>query len=553
MADLSFEKAYPVMTPCVQYARQVNRWGICRETIEGEDVVKEQGEKYLPMASGKDNECRKARYEAFKMRTPYVNFIGGAHGVMHAMIFRRTPSVVVSENFKESKLLDNVDGKGNTLYQFVSDSVADLLKTGFGAWVLDAPAVSPSMSKNEAEKRGLRPHLSYYPAESIINWGYENTTGIRKLCFVVLKEIVGRPVDTFGVEYTEQYRVLILNERGKYEQRVYTPIYKKNEYTGEKTIERMDITVYPISVNINGKAQEIDYLPIKLLPSETPEKPPLFDLAMQNIHHYQLSADYTNGVHMTTVPTGYITGYTAKDNEEDNDIVLGGDAFLTDENSDAKFGVLSFSGEGLEHCEKAIDKCEAQIAGIFMKNIAPDKKTSETAEAAYVHRSGENARLATFARNISAELTQMIKWYAEWNGYDTTVEIHLNYDYETMSLDPNIINSIANISGQGKFPLYCVFYILQQQELINPDMNYDDFIFLVDQENLSGNSAMEIYEAFKLRLAERAKGLKPKVKTPKKGTPEFGNKNGEKPEDKDKNSDKNSEEKDDKKDKNSEE
>ena len=77
-----------------------------------------------------------------------------------------------------------------------------------------------------------------------------------------------------------------------------------------------------------------------------------------------------------------------------------------------------------------------------------------------------------------------------------------------MSLDPNIINSIANISGQGKFPLYCVFYILQQQELIDPDMNYDDFIFLIDQEQLEGNSAMEIYEAFKLRMAERNSRLK---------------------------------------------
>ena len=143
-----------------------------------------------------------------------------------------------------------------------------------------------------------------------------------------------------------------------------------------------------------------------------------------------------------------------------------------------------------------------------MKNIAPDKKTSETAEAAYVHRSGENAKLATFARNISEKLSQIVSWYAQWNGYNTSVEIHLNYDYETMSLDPNIINSIANISGQGKFPLYCVFYILQQQELIDPDMNYDDFIFLIDQENLEGNSAMEIYEAFKKRLEERNKKLR---------------------------------------------
>ena len=141
-----------------------------------------------------------------------------------------------------------------------------------------------------------------------------------------------------------------------------------------------------------------------------------------------------------------------------------------------------------------------------MKSIAPDKKTSETAESAYVHRSGENARLATFARNVSEKLSQIVQMYAKWCGYETPVEIHLNYDYETMALDPNIINSIANISGQGKFPLYCVFYILKQQELIDPDMNYDDFIFLIDQESLAGNSAQEIYEAFKKRMADHNRG-----------------------------------------------
>ncbi len=495
------QKTFPVTNECPSYSAQCARWRVCRDTIEGEDVVKARGELYLPMASGKDCESRKKRYEAFKMRTPYVNFVGGAHGIMHSMIFRRTPSVRVEDAFKQSGRLNDVNGKGDSLYQFTSDSVEDLLKTGFGAWLLDMPSAEGITTKSEAEEKGIRPYLTYYPAEQIINWVYDNSKGIRKLKLVVIREYEDVFTDEFTVQNRPRWRVLRINNDGVYEQSIYTPVYSEHN---KDVIESMNIEVKPIT--INGK--QLDYIPLVFLPYDTPEKPPLFDLSMLNVHHYQLSADYTNGVHMTTVPTGYITGFTPKDDEEDNDITLGGDAFLTEENSDAKFGVLSFSGEGLEHCEKAIDKIEAQIAGIFMKNIAPDKKTSETAESAYVHRSGENAKLATFARNVSEKLSQIIQWYEEWCGYEGLVEIHLNYDYETMSLDPNIINSIANISGQGKFPLYCVFYILQQQELIDPDMNYDDFIFLIDQENLAGNSAQEIYEAFKKRLAERDRTLK---------------------------------------------
>ncbi len=495
-------KNFPFENVCSDFVKQVDRWSICRETIEGEDIVKSRGEKYLPMASGKDCAGRKLRYEAFKMRTPYVNFVGGACGIMHSMIFRRCPTIRVDDNFKQSGLLEDVDGKGRSLYQFVSDSVEDLLKTGFGGWLLDIPMAEQGLSKYDAERQGIRPYLTYYPAESLVDRRFDNLSGIRRLKLVVLKENVEVYTDEYTVENQLRYRVLRINDEGYYEQCICTPVYEKR-FNGKQEIVGIEETVVPVSIN----GQRLTYIPFVFLPFETPEKPPLFDLAMLNIHHYQFSADYANGVHMTTVPTGYITGYTQKD-DGDDDITLGGDTFLTEENSDAKFGVLSFSGEGLEHCEKAISKIEEQIAGLFMKNIAPDKKTSETAESAYVHRSGENARLATFARNISERLSQIIQWYEEWNGYSGVVEIHLNYDYETMSLDPNIINSIANISGQGKFPLYCVFYILQQQELIDPDMNYDDFIFLVDQESLSGNSAQEIYELFKQRLAERNRKLR---------------------------------------------
>lgn len=493
------EIQFPVMTTYPEYSVLAKRWSVCREVISGEDTVKEKGEKYLPMATHKSKEVQKARYEAYKMRTPFIPFTYMAYQVQHAMVFRRTPTLICSEDFKNSGLLTNVDGKGNSLYQFCSNAFDDLLKTGFGGMLLDMPKAGQGLSVYDAEKMGIRPYLTYYPAEAVINKIFDNSTGINRLRLVVLREKVNVYRDEFTLLNRERYRVLAINDEGYYEQRIWTPVYNDKDEITDMTVE-----VVPVFI----KGQQINYIPFVLLPTDIAEKPPLYDLAMMNIHHYQVMADYYNGLHKVTMPTGWITGYTSRDDEEDDEIILGDDVFITEENSDAKFGVLSYAGEGMEHTKDGIDKIENLIAGIFMKSIAPDKKTSETAESAYVHRSGENARLATFARNVSEKLSRLVQWYEEWNNYEGAVEIHLNYDYETMSLDPNIINSIANISGQGKFPLYCVFYILKQQELIDPDMNYDDFIFLIDQESLEGNSAQEIYEAFKKRMNERDKKLK---------------------------------------------
>lgn len=495
------EVKFPVMTTYPEYSKLAERWSVCREVIAGEDVVKEQGEKYLPMAVLRNHDEQVARYKAYKMRTPFIPFTYMAYQVQHAMVFRRTPTVVCSDELKQSGILDNVDGKGNSLYQFASNSFDDLLKTGFGGGLLDMPKAESGMTVYDAEKKGIKPYVTYYPAEQIINKIYDNSQGVSKLKLVVLREKVNTYKDEFILLERERYRVLAINEEGFYEQRIWTPIYDDDKD------EIVDMSIEVLPVTING--ERITYIPFVFFPVDYAEKPPLYDLAMMNIHHYQIMADYYNGLHKVTMPTGYITGYTPSDDEdEDDEITLGGDVFITEENPEAKFGMLSYAGEGMQHTKDGIDKIENLIAGIFMKSIAPDKKTSETAESAYVHRSGENARLATFARNVSEQLSQLIEWYAEWSNYKGAVEIHLNYDYETMTLDPNIINSIANISGQGKFPLYCVFYILKQQELIDPDMNFDDFIFLIDQENIEGNSAQEIYEAFKKRMSERDKRLK---------------------------------------------
>lgn len=483
--DLNF----PVMTTYPEYSSLAKRWSVCREVIAGEDVVKEKGEKYLPMATHKCKDVQKARYVAYKMRTPFIPFTYMAYQVQHAMVFRRTPTVVCTDEFKNSGCLDDVDGKGNSLYQFCSNSFDDLLKTGFGGMLLDLPRVDLDLTVFDAEKGGVRPYLTYYPAERVINKIFDNSSGINKLKLVVLREKVNVYRDEFTLLNRERFRVLAINDDGIYEQRIWTPTYDEKDNIIDMTVE-----VCPILV----RGKPINYIPFVFLPTDIAEKPPLYDLAMMNVHHYQVMADYYNGLHKVTMPTGYITGYTSRsDEDEDDEIILGDDVFITEENSDARFGVLSYAGEGMEHTKEGIDKIENLIAGIFMKSIAPDKKTSETAESAYVHRSGENARLATFARNVSEKLSILLQWYEEWNGYEGEFTMFLNFDYETMALDPNIINSIANISGQGKFPLMCVYYVLQQQELIDPDMTYDDYIFLLDQENLEGASAKEIYENFK--------------------------------------------------------
>lgn len=496
VAEAKSRRANPVENTCYSYSKRAPQWRVMRDCVEGSDAVKAAGEAYLPKAPGRNPAEERRRYEAFKKRAVYVNFTGQALDIMHGMIFRRNPTVRGPDGFMESGRLSNIDGRGSSLYQFLSDSVRDLMCTGFGGCLLDMPPAPEGLSVEEAERYGIQPRLKYYKAEDIDFWSYRTFGGREALALVKLREAVPTALSEFDSGTEVRYRVLALREDGEYYQRVYTPVRdEKGEVTGWTSEE--------IAIRVNGRP--LCYIPFVTLPYGEPEQPMLYNLAVLNIAHYQATADYKNGVHISTLGTGWITGHEAKEDggkpDENEQITLGDDIFLMIPEADAKVGKIEFAGEGLVHAEKDIQSLEAQMAGLFIKDIAPDKKTSETAESAYVHRAGENARLATFARNVGVKMTQALQWYMEWCGFEGEVSVRLNYDYETMSLDPNIINSIANISGQGKFPLYSVFWILQQQELIEPDMTYDDFIFLIDMEQLSGLTNKEIYDAFKDKRA----------------------------------------------------
>lgn len=495
------DKNMGVQTIHPLYRKRSEQWRTVRDCVEGEDTIKAAGPRYLPMQSTASNTYSQEdmdRYNAYKVRAQWINYTSQTLAGIHGMIFRRMPTMQLPEEMKLNGYLDNIDHKGNSLYQFLADSVYDLMQTGFGGFLVDILGTDESMSVEQAEKAGIKPYISYYAAESIINWKKKIINGREQLCLVVLEEHVDCGKDEFSHDFEKQYRVLDLDESGQYRQRIFCVV--ENGAVREEAVRK---TIYP---TVNNK--RLDYIPFVMLPFEEPQKPILYDIARVNIGHYQKSADYENGVHLTTIPTGYITGHTPETDKDGHiqDIYLGKDAFLQIPEPDAKCGNLVFSGEGLSHCEEALEKAEQQMIVLGSRIITPEKKTSETAQAAIIHRQGEDAKLATFARNVSEKITRTVQILCNWCEYEDKVSIVLNTDYETMEFDANAVNAMANIFSQGKLPLICLYYMLMHGEYLAPDMTYDDFVYLLDLES-SELDAGEVYEAYKI-FKESGKQIK---------------------------------------------
>ena len=468
----------PVDSKHPLYQKRVGQWEIMRDCYEGEDAIKGKGEKYLPRATG----STPYQYEAYKTRARWVNYVGRTLNGLHGLMFRRNPVLSCPEEFRKSGIVENADRRGRSLNQFVADSVHDMMITSFGGFLADLPAAESGISVLEAERRQLRPYMRYYAAESIINWRTDIVDSIEKLTMVVLREEFELPdVDEFAHEKGVRYRVLELKD-GIYRQRIITKV-------GDLTDER----IVPVVVRGGG----IDYIPFSFAPSDKPDRPMLMDLAWCNIGHYQKSADYENGVHLTTIPTGYVTGHGQDTDEATGEreiLNLGGDSFLMFPEAEAKVGTLVYAGEGLTHSEKALEMAMSEMAVLGSRLVSPDKNVSETADAAKIHRAGENALLATFAKNVSDCVTRALSWISEWMGIEGTLRYDLTTDYDTLSFDANALNALANLDY--KMPLPYLYGNLADGEYMPSDSSLEEYVVLTQMEK-NGADPLDIYRAYK--------------------------------------------------------
>lgn len=455
-------------------------WGLVRDCVAGERVIKSRGELYLPRKGGQDQHD----YEAYKARAKWGDYTEETLRSMHGMILRRAPIIDVPESEELKKCLEDFDKEGHSLYQHASTTIYDNLQTTFGGMLVDMPDASGITNEYEAIENNIRPYARYYPAESIVNYKYTTNNSARELSLVVLREFIDDyTANEFSHEKLTQYRVLDLDGNGFYRVRIFRQVSTSDDKKKENDPYE-EFTNIPVEIN----GQRLSYIPFYFMPDirpSKPEKPILNAVAELNKHYYMQSADYENGVHFTTIPTLWITGHdmdAERKREGEPLLKLGGDSAITLQESDAKVGTVQFAGDGLTHSANAKAETLEQIGIIATRALSPDKSMGETSDAARIHRAGENARLSTYVRNVSECYTKVVQVMADWIGVQGKVNIQFNVDFDTIAFDPNALNSIANLAREGKYPLPLVFEALKKGEYMPNDITLDQYMLLIALE-----------------------------------------------------------------------
>jgi hypothetical protein len=471
----------PVTNEHELYSEFKNDWEEVRDCVKGNRVIKKKKEKYLPMLSGQDSKA----YDRYSKRVKFFGATGRTLDGLHGNIFRKAPEQIaeVSKTFEKS--LKDVDLRGTNIEQFVSDIISDSLQTNWGGILVDYAKGEEAISLAEAEEKGLKWYLKYYPAEKVINWEYDTIRGKTQLVWVVLIEPYTEPmlIDKFTVKKFCRYRELYLDPvSGKYRQNVY-----------DEKISLTEPSEKEIIIKMNGK--EMNEIPFYTIPGFQPEKSMLYDLAQLNLQHYQDTADYNNGKHYTAIPMLAAIGLKPEMDETVNPpvpkpLVVGTDVVQYFPNEEHVPGVdvkyVEFTGSGMKALADGILHLESQMAILGAHIIAAEKKGVESAEALRVHRIGENGVLATFTRNISNSVTLALRKKGEGDGEDVNKlnewAINFNTDYDISEENVQTLVGLLTGRASGEIPRMSIYLGLKALNLIPEQWAFDDFIAELEKD-----------------------------------------------------------------------
>lgn len=447
----------PINSPHPDYASAMAWWQRCRDAAEGTDAVKSRRTEYLPKLSGQTD----ADYNSYLQRSMFYPATDRTINGLIGSVMRRPPVVACTDEILSH--MDDVTLSDDTLQEFTSSMLHNVMTTGRVGVLVDIA------------QTGGRPYWSLWSADNIINWRLEKgKDGTTAPTMIVLRETVPSPVqnDPFAISTYTRYRLLSIID-GRY---VVTTWTRTDDRSA--TPDRW-ISGTPVLPTRNGKP--LTFIPFVCVGPRgvgfDVDKPPLLDLVDVNLSHYRNSADLEHGRHFTALPTPYITGWVEPP-EGSTGLRIGSGSAWTLQNSDAKVGMLEFTGQGLRALETALDQKERQMAVLGSRLLEVAPKGAETAEAVRLRHTGEHAVLATISGACSQALTKVLKWHTWWlGGSDAEVQsagIELNRDFFDTVMQPNEAEALMKLWQSGAITYETLYWNLQRGEWARPGITVEE-------------------------------------------------------------------------------
>lgn len=456
-----------VNTTHPQWDDHIDEWTLMRETARGTKAIKDKTTTYLPMPAGFAAQKDKgvAMYAAYQQRAQFPEIVSPTLMGMVGIIHRMEAKIDMPDAMMP--LWESATYDGIPLEVLHKRITFEVLTTGRYALLVDAASA--------AEGGSDLPWIVEYTAEALINWSKWRD-------FFVLDEGHLRRIGYAWV-WTNQWRVLQLNDAGQYTQTVYSGIMQAPDEAQE---------VVPTALG-NKPLDEIPLVIIgpKDLMTDV-DDPPLIGVAHSAVAIYQLSADYRHQLYMSGQETLFVFNMDPPDAIGAGVVVHSKAASKDQQTPDAKY--VGPQGIGIGAHKTAIEDERASAAAAGARLFEPSTSSQESGDARRIRYAAETATLTSIAQCSAQGLERALKFIAIMMGLNPDdVVVTPNLSFVDNKLDARTITALVTSWQAGAFSFETLYDNLQRGEITSSERDADEEkdLILQDKADEINNPALQ--------------------------------------------------------------
>lgn len=412
--------------------RQARALRIVRDVYEGTLKMRDRGEAYLPMFPKETPKHYTSRKDTAVLFNAFRRTVGGLTG----MVFRKDPqpTEVVQEALVAE--LENVDMAGRDLATFARDHFQDAMTDGHAGIFVDMRKVDEGEFGSLLEERKeLRPYWVSICKGDIVRFRTATVGGQIILVHLAFRETTTEQVGSYGEKEVTRIREFVLTTEEREPVVVWRTWRQRKEgdnstwYT--ETSGRLDgVTRIPFAVTYTGQCGYLE------------SDPPLLDLAMENVKHWQKRSDRDNVEHVACCPIFVLVGV----DEDPKELEIGPTVGVrVPQGGDAKYAEPQ--GVALQQGRESLKDIEHRMALLGLSMLMSESRSAETATSKRIDKSESDSQLAAAAKSLQAALTQALRFHVEWGGgkAEQAGEIAVNMDFENLRLEPQMVSALADL------------------------------------------------------------------------------------------------------------
>ena len=420
------------------------------DTSAGTLKLRKQGAIYLPREPGEEDQHYRYRLS----RAIFFNAVDLTLAGLVGMVFRNDPKLAdnVPEVIRGREATDtqtavegqweNIDNAGTHGAVFCKEVFTHAMRDGHAAMLVDMPPLMPEDATLADERNaGRRPYWVSYCADQIINWRTVVVNGQTKLDLIVFRECSQESDGEYGEKEVVRYRVL---KPGSWE------LYREIKDGKETKIFFED-----------GGETSLKEIPVAIIYSRKhgilKSQPPLLDLAMTNISHYQKYSDFSIYLHIASRPLLWFRG---RDTSKKIEAVGPYTWFDVGENGQVAFAETT--GAALGGAAADIKTLEERMSIMGLSLLVKRTGGPITATEEKNDQIEESSDLATAARSLKDAVELELKFHAQYlmPAATTGGNVELGASLDDLTMTPQEMTFWSNAEAAGQYSKQTMWDVL---------------------------------------------------------------------------------------------